>query len=457
MRALALVSVWLLVALIPSLARAQDADALRRELEQLRRQQEQYQKAIEALSQRLQRLESQPTAPLAAQPPGPAAPVAQAPAGPSPQMTPLTPMDLARPRQPFSLYQQRGTGQLLFDIGVAGDFVGNLTQKNVEKAAGGTFAGRENRFFPREIELSLFGQIDPYARGEVIIESGEEEPGAETGLALAEAHLTLLALPWGTQLKLGQMRNRFGWSNLLHPHDLPWVDVPDVYRVFFGEEGLVEKGVEATWVPDFLPFYLEVLGGVFNGDNETSFGFGRLRAPLVTGRVVAFFEPTDTMGLQVGTSVANGLAPDRLKSTLLGYDLKFKYRPDGWVHPLLSLGTEGIYAFRQVTNDDGDPFFKKTKERFGWYGWAEVQPWRRWAFGTRYDATQYPTMAGFQWAVEPYLTFFPSEFLRFRAAYKHTERTHRDGFDLNGGSARIVDEVLFQATFILGAHPAHRF
>src|SRR2546422_6378186 len=51
----------------------------------------------------------------------------------------------------------------LFDIGIAGDFVGNLTQKNVEKAQGGTFAGQENRFFPREVELSLFGQIDPYA------------------------------------------------------------------------------------------------------------------------------------------------------------------------------------------------------------------------------------------------------------------------------------------------------
>ena len=112
---------------------------------------------------------------------------------------------------------------------------------------------------------------------------------------------------------------------------------------------------------------------------------------------------------------------------------------------------------REVTSDNGAPFVKQTKDRFGWYGWAEVQPWRQWAFGGRYDATQYPTMAGFQWAIEPYVTWLPSEFLRFRAAYKHTERTHRDGFDLNGGSGRVVDELLLQATFILGAHPAHGF
>jgi hypothetical protein len=443
------IAVWLALMLLPARVVAQDAESLRRELEQLRRQQEQYQKAIEALSQRLQRLESQPPPATAAAPP-----VAQAPSRPSSQLTPLTPTDLARPREPFSLSQQRGAGQLLFDIGVSGDFLGNLTQKNVEKASAGTFAGRENRFFPRELELSLFGQVDPYARAEVRIESGEEAPGVETGVGLAEAHLTLLALPWGTQAKLGQMRTRFGWSNERHEHDLPWVDRPDVYRAFFGEEGLVEKGIEATSVPDFLPFYLEVLGGVFNGDNETAFGLGRLRTPLVTGRVRAFFEPTDTTGLQAGVSIANGVTPDRLTSRLLGFDAKFKYRPDGWLHPLLTLGAEAIYSMRQQMNE---VVGRATKDRFGWYGFTELQPWRRWAFGGRYDATQYPTMAGFQWAVEPYVSFFPSEFLRFRAAYKHTERTHREGFDLDGGSGRIVDELIFQATFVLGAHPAHGF
>ena len=454
MHALIIVVVCLVLALVPAPVQAQDAEALRRELEQLKRQQEEYQKAIEALSERLKRLESQP-APVAAPPVSPSPPpVAQAPGTPSSQTTPLSPMDVLRPRQPFSLYQQRGAGQLLFDFGVTGDFVGNLTQRNVQKANAGTFTGRENRFFPREIELNIFGQIDPYARADVRIESGEEEPGAETGVSLAEATITLLALPYGTQAKLGQMRNRFGWSNVVHEHDLPWVDRPDVYRIFLGDEGLVEKGVEATWVPDFLPFYVEVLGGVFDGDNEVAFGLGSLKTPLATGRVRAFFELTDTMAIQVGTSVASGETPDRLRSTLAGFDLKYKFRPEGWLHPLLTLGAEGIYSIRRIENDLGE---KTTRDRFGWYGWGEVQPWRRWAFGVRYDSTQYPVNPGRQWAVEPYLSFLPSEFLRFRLAYKHTERTNREGFDLDGGSGRIVDELFLQATFILGAHPAHGF
>jgi len=463
MHALVILVVALLVALGAAPVFAQDTEALRKELEQLKRQQEQYQRAIDALSQRLQRLESQP-APVTTAPPS--SPTGPSPANPQSQMAPPSATDLLRPRQPFALYQQRGSGQLLFDMGVTGDFVGNITQHNVQKSGTGTFAGRENRFFPREVELSLFGQIDPYARADVRIEAGEEEPGAATGVSLAEATITLLTLPYGTQAKLGQMRNRFGWSNVIHEHDLPWVDRPDVYRMFLGEEGLAEKGVEASWVPDFLPFYVQVLGGIFNGDNETAFGHGRLTSPLVTGRVMTFFDLTDTMALQVGASVANGETPERLRSTLIGYDIKFKYRPDGWLHPLLTLASEGIYSIRRTergvdVNGDGifDTFQKQTRNSFGWYGWAKLQPWRRWAFGARYDSTQYSASPGYQWAVEPYVSFYPSEFLRFRLAYKHTDRTQRDVLDLNGngGSGRIMDEWLFQATFILGAHPAHAF
>jgi hypothetical protein len=443
-----------------ALAQSSEAEALRRELQELRRQHEEAQKTIDALGERLKRLESAPPPAAAAPPPS----LGQTRSDPAAQTGPPSTTDLLRPRQPFGLSQQRGAGQLLFDMGVAADFVANFTQHNVQKAEGGTFAGQENTFFPRELELSLFGQIDPFASGLVRIEAGQSRRGGDIDVSLAEGFLTLLALPYGTQAKLGTMRNRFGWSNNVHEHDLPWVDRPDVYRVFLGDEGLRESGVEATWVPDFLPFYLEVLGGLFNGDNETAFGRGVLTHPLVTARVRAFFELSDTQALQVGVSLANGETGERRASRLVGYDVKYKFRPDGWLHPLLTLGSEGIYSMRRTARDvdidqDGVIDFseKSHRDSFGWYGWAEVQPWRRWAFGARYDSTQYPDAPGWQWAVEPYVSFFPSEFLRFRLAYKHTDRQQRFDPSGNGGSARIVDELLFQATFILGAHPAHPF
>jgi len=461
MYALIVVAAFVFVAALAAPVVAQDADALRRELEQMRHSfetmKEQYQKSIDALSERLKRLETTPApTAVAPAPPSTVQAVQAAPPGTGLGSSPISPIDLLRPREPYSLYGRRGSGQLLFDIGIAGDFVGAFAPYNVQKSGAGTFGAETNRFFPREVELALFGQIDPFARAEVRIEASESSPGPDTQVSLAEANLTLLTLPYGFQAKLGQMRNRFGLTNPIHEHDLPFVDRPNVLRNFFGDEGLVEKGVEVTWVPDFLPFYLEALAGAFNGDNTTAFGYGRINQPLVTGRLRTFFELSDTSAIQLGISGATGQTQDRLSSTILGYDMKYKYRPEGWLHPLLTLSSEGLYSIRRVEDDVGK---KSTRDAFGWYLDGELQPWRRWAFGARYDASQFPTQPGFEWAIEPYITFWPSEFLRFRLAYKNTERdrTQITPFNQNNTTAKAVNEVFFQATFILGAHPAHPF
>jgi hypothetical protein len=470
------------VALAPAVASAQDAEAIRKELEQMRKQfesmKESYEKSINSLSERLQKIEQAPPPPVAAPVPAPPA-VGQAapgaPPGPLPGAGFPSVMDLARPRQPFALYERRGAGQLLFDIGIAGDFIGNITQKNVQQAQGGTFSGLENYFFPREVELSLFGQVDPYARAEVRIEAEQESRGGELNVNLAEANLTLMTLPFNTQAKLGLMRNRFGLTNQVHEHDLPFIDRPDVLRLFLGAEGLSEKGAEVTWVPP-LPFYFELLGGLFNGDNETAFGLGSIKYPLVTGRVRTFFELGDFGALQLGMSVANGLQADRLNNLILGWDAKYKYTPEGWQHPLLTVAGELLYQMRKIKTpgeeatigEDGEeipgtPGRKQTLNRVGWYVFGEVQPVRfgllsRFAPGFRYDWTEYPTSSGHQWAVQPYLSFMPSEFLRFRIGYKHTQgNTAGCCTNSDFGSARIKDEFFFQSTFILGAHPSHPF
>ena len=114
-------------------------------------------------------------------------------------------LDLVKPRQPFALYERRGPGQLLFDIGMTGDFVGNLTQHNVQKNQGGSFPGLENLFFPREVEVSLFGQIDPYAQAVVRLEAEQDSRGGGLNVTLAEGNLTL-AVALGTRVTAGAVR-----------------------------------------------------------------------------------------------------------------------------------------------------------------------------------------------------------------------------------------------------------
>ncbi|MCI0545704.1 MAG: hypothetical protein L0027_00285 [Candidatus Rokubacteria bacterium] len=486
----------LVLAQAPALAQQKDdVETLRREMEQMRKQFETmkdgYEKAMNEMADRLKALERKPqtVTPVAA-PPAPARDPMLSQTPPPGSGWPSL-MDLARPRQPYALYERRGPGQFLFDMGIAADFITNITDAAAEQNADGTFAGRENRIFPREIELAFFGQIDPYARGTVIIEAAEEGEGGERGgeitVSLSEAYLELLTLPFGTQSKAGRMRVDYGLLNPLHAHDLPQPDRPDVLVQFFGEEGLRENGAELSWVAP-LPFYLQLLAGIFDGDNEVAFGKASLRAPLFTGRVQTFFDFGAAGAIQLGASVAAGKQADQdfvfpdgstrtlygLENIIWGVDLKYKLTPDGWRHSLFTVGSEALFQRRHLwqamtetvqtgVDDNGDPiladvttFSKVWTDRWGMYVYAEVQPFRRWLGGVRWDYTQYPILNGHEWAVEPYIAFQPSDFLRFRLAYKYTGRQGTDGFTDAGNPANL-NEVFLQATFILGAHPAHRF
>jgi hypothetical protein len=478
MRTWVVVCLCLGLALVATPGAAQEAEVLRRELEEMRRQFDQLRQRHEDISERLRRLEAQPApapapvAPAASTPPAPA----PAPPAAAPSATPSL-VELARPREPFALYERRGPGQLLFDIGVVGDFVGNITSSRAERAQTGTFAGRENRFFPREVELNFFGQVDPYAFAAVRIEAAEEFEDGERAIAvnLADAYLELTALPFGLGLKGGFMRTRFGLLNEFHREALPQTDQPNVLTRFFGEEGLRESGAELTWVAP-LPVYLQAIVGVFNGDNEEAFGRGSLHDPLVTARLRTFLELGAAGALQLGVSGATGETDLEKRASYLGFDAKYKYIPAGWPHPLLTVGGELIFAERKVPvgepagepeadveaaarrslrvpQDEADPEQQfQTRHPWGYYVYAELQPWRRWAFGLRYDWTEFPNDPGDEWAIGPYIAFKPSEFLRFRLGYKHTERSGSSGLE-----PRTLDELLFQATFFLGAHPAHGF
>ncbi len=117
-----------------------------------------------------------------------------------------------------------------------------------------------------------------------------------------------------------------------------------------------------------------------------------------------------------------------------------------------------------VTNPEG---VDQTRQRDsqGFYVYGGLQPFNhgelsKWLLGFRYDRTQYPAASGTEWAVQPFLSYYPSEFLRFRLGYKQTTRSQCCSyldFQDNGGSAKQVSEYFLQATFIMGAHPAHPF
>src|SRR5215831_10796072 len=123
MRKLMMVGIACIAAAFTAPASAQqDADAIRRELEQMRKNfetmRQEYQKQMDAMAERLRRLESQASEGAGSRANATPAPVAVPGSGPTPApavaqtppqgggLAPSTPsaMDLLTPRQPFGLY-----------------------------------------------------------------------------------------------------------------------------------------------------------------------------------------------------------------------------------------------------------------------------------------------------------------------------------------------------------------
>ena len=440
--------------LVPGTAAAQDVESLKRELDAMRRQfeslRQQYERRLQELAERLETLQAQQAPVTDPQPRTAPAPAAEV--GARPEEGPSL-AQLLTPRQPFALAQPGRS--LFFDIGASGDFIADFTSNGSARRRDGTFNGRENRLFPREVSIAMFGRVDPFASAAIRISAGEEAPpdgarrGSEIAVSLEEANATLLALPLGTTARFGLMRPRFGTLNVVHMDDLPQVDRPNVLTRFFGEEELnLEKGLEAGFILP-TPFYEELSLGVFDGDNETAFGRGSLRDPLVLGRLRNFFELDAWGALQLDFSAGTGATVDDRRNTVADVGLKYKWAPTtGYAFPVVTLAGEAIYGNRKLRDNDGTRVERRA-ERWGQYLYGQVDVDKRWAAGLRYDWTERPTTPGREWALSPYVQFKPSEFLRFRLQYKHTAET--------GSVSRETDEIFLQGSFVLGAHPTERF
>jgi hypothetical protein len=332
--------------------------------------------------------------------------------------------------QPFST-SGAGLGQIFNpDIVVSGDFVGHYANRKSVADRG--------RVSLREAEFGFSAAIDPYAKAAFIFSKPDGE-----NLGVEEGYVTLLSLPYGIQAKVGQMRSPFGKINVIHDHDLPQTDRPDVYVNFFGDGGLVESGVAMSKIMP-TPWFSSLDVQVANGDNSTFFGHGRLGKPLVVSRWKNFFELSDTQTMEVGLSGAVAPASQDAGghfSKVGGLDLTYRWLPPNQFHAFI-WQTELLAAQRKNPALDNNFVF-------GGYSYMEYKLNYRWHAGVRVDYTQYPSLPNAKTiAVAPYVDFWESEFARWRAEYKHT---------FGDSQVRSSDQAWLQYSIILGLHPPHTF
>ena len=106
----------------------------------------------------------------------------------------------------------------------------------------------ERGFNIREAELTLSGTVDPHldAWMTVAFSNGETE--------IEEAYVETRALPSGWKIKAGKFLSGIGYHNEQHLHSWSFSDQTLAHQTFFGDHGLVDSGLQVTYLPA-TPFY----------------------------------------------------------------------------------------------------------------------------------------------------------------------------------------------------------
>ncbi|MGB8325972.1 MAG: TonB-dependent receptor [Steroidobacteraceae bacterium] len=443
-------------------ARADDAAALRGELEAVKAE---YAARLAALEQRIVQLESQAASATAA---------AETPAEPAPASTsgggsnPLTAFNPAMSVILAGTYAN--LGQDPSNYRVAG-FI----------PSGGELGPGERGFSLGESELTLTANVDPYFFGNLTAAvTGNNE------ISVEEAFFRTTGLQKGITLKGGRFFSSLGYVNEVHAHAWDFVDQPLVYQVFLGGQ-YAQNGVQLKWLAPtdlYLEFGLESGSGErFPGTRRDVNGLNGFVAFAHAGNDIG-----DSGSWRAGLSYLRQQAQDRRfdsvdaldapvadsftgTSRLWVADFVYKWSPHG--NPTQRyLKIQGEYLRRTesgaLTFDANGPALigGYQSSQWGAYLQAIYQFRPRWRAGLRYDyldsgspridlvtsarlpSADFPDLiAATPSRATLMLDFSPSEFSRLRAQYAWDD-ARDSGHD---------SQFFLQYLYSLGAHGAHKY
>jgi hypothetical protein len=332
----------------------------------------------------------------------------------------------------------------------------------------------------REVELYLAGSVDPYFNAYTTISVSEE--GAELEEAVAQTTF----LPAGLQFQAGKFLSDFSRINSQHPHEWDFVDRPLIYELTLGDHGLLEKGVQLSWLAP-TPFYLLTGLEVLQGGNELMFNhLDDENLPFEDGPRLYVgwlkFSPTlpSRHGLIAGVSGGYGVhqeahdgnadgAEDHWldgHSYFAGANAVYKY-DSGLEHGHGDFVLQGEYFYRtkdlELEEHELAPQFvgnDRTDEQDGYYIQAVYGFLPRWRAGLRWEQiglineTELPSGAtndyGDNWRMGGMVDFNPTEFSRIRLQANHGHYTLEDNDE-------DVWQVFVQLIIALGSHGAHSY
>jgi len=323
------------------------------------------------------------------------------------------------------------------DIGVVADTVLTLdSPKEDEEGA--------DRVSVRELELVFGSAVNPYSRLDVTLAISDFEE-----MALEEAYLTHFGLPWDLKGRVGRFKPRVGKAIPVHRDSLDTVDEPLVIQRYFGLEGYNKSGADISKIVELpWPVVHEVSFGVLeggNGEDGTVFGEVR-RRPTIYSHLKNYLDIDDVTGLEVGLSHMVGSRDEDTNFEVQVLDLDATLIHHFGQDNAVKLQGEVFHvnrqeSFTEVEDEDADG------NVFGGYFLADYRINTQWAAGFRFDYVELidnpvenPDKA--EVGYTGYVTFYQSEFARWRAQFTHIDLTTGDDYN----------QVLIQGTFAIGEH-----
>lgn len=326
-------------------------------------------------------------------------------------------------------------------ISAAVDITGNYKTSGEGKVA-------TDRTSPRTIDLMVYGAIDPFFDGTMSMAAHEED--GESVFEVHEAYISSDRLVPSSRFRLGQFFLDIGRLSRFHQHEWPFISTPLIHEELFGEEGVLDSGLEYSFLFP-LPVYLDLTIGVSNG---YTFGHSheegdKPRHPNYYAHLVSFMELGE-LNLQPGVSALWRTTHDNRKEQYLGIELTGKVKSNKIIKWL----TQTELWSRTLTPENSE-----SDETIGGYSFLQYGFESGLALGVRGDFITNTTLKdadgnkidNHKNMISTQLGYKPSEFSNFRLAYNLNEEKNP------GEEAKQFETLDIQATFILGAHPAHAF
>lgn len=326
-------------------------------------------------------------------------------------------------------------------ISVAGDLVAERALSDDSRAL--------ERLSPRSFELMFYAPVDH--RFDAVASATAHDERGELFFETHELWIGSSKIIPRSRFRIGQLFPAFGRLQRFHQHDWPFISAPEIHTRFFDDEGIIDTGAELSYLLP-LPRFVELTLGITSG-----FTFGHTHneglkpdVPTHYARLATSFDAGRLGDAELGFNYIGRTSAADTETLTVGLDFVAKKRHSRTLKYLLQSET----WYREETRNPGG-----TERTLGSYLYAQYGFNPRWQLGVRVDAfrvlSQQDALGGdednlnFAWV--PTLTYRSSEFATFRIAYNDQRDTLND---------RTIDRdrfLQFQATFILGAHPAHTF